>query len=383
MERNSGNMLKKSNFELLRILAMFGIIIFHHFGNRVICQFAVLPNGFSIDKYFYDVINNTTKSFDFRTLLLDFCYGHFGNGGNFLFMLITGYFMFGKSLNYEKNIKSIKKILFMLLFWGFVLTAVYGIVIKVFYPIGDVSSYKPIFLLPNWLSGSNMWYFQAYGIFILIVVPILKRFENRIDRNIHKKIIAVLVCLFFLDFSKYLPSIWLSERVLQFVTCYYIGGYISRYSISVSWKSLWLALMSYMAVYFAYEYYWRMGMRKMYNPSEYSYISVMQPFICCLIYAVIIFLMFSKLNFSSRAVNHVAAATPGIYIFHFNMISLCFAFANTYWWKNWTISGYIAFVIVDTIILFGVGCIIDNIRMKIFAFVKSRVERCMTESTHQ
>lgn len=361
-----GTNTKKSNFELLRIFAMLGVVIFHHFGNKALCSFVELPEGFSGSSYFYDVVNNCTNSFDLRTLLLDFCYGHLGDGGNFLFMLITGYFMFGKPLNYEKNIKSVKKLLLLTAFWGCMLTLVYGVAIKCFYPIGGVKAFKPIFQLPNWLSGSNMWYFQAYGIFLLLVIPVLKRFEEKIDQKSHRQLIAVLVCLFFLDFNKFLPNIWLSVRILEFIACYYIGGYISKYSVSVSWKKLWLTLISYMAVYFAYEYYWRMGMRKMHDPSEYTYTSVMSPFVCCLIFAVIVFLMFSKLDFSSPVINHIASATPGIYIFHLNVISLSFAFANTYWWKNWSIGGYLAFVMIDSILLFLIGYLVETIRMKIF-----------------
>ena len=38
-------------------------------------------------------------------------------------------------------------------------------------------AYRPIFTLPNWLSSSNMWYLQAYGCFILVILPILKLFD--------------------------------------------------------------------------------------------------------------------------------------------------------------------------------------------------------------
>ena len=52
-----------------------------------------------------------------------------------------------------------------------------------FYPISDYSSYNTIFKLPNWLSGENLWYLQAYGCFILVILPILKLFERKLTRK--------------------------------------------------------------------------------------------------------------------------------------------------------------------------------------------------------
>ena len=50
---------RKSNLDLLRIVTMFGIIIFHHFGTRTLNHFVELTNGFTEKSYFYDFINNS------------------------------------------------------------------------------------------------------------------------------------------------------------------------------------------------------------------------------------------------------------------------------------------------------------------------------------
>lgn len=353
---------RQSNIELLRILAMFGIVIFHHFGRKTLCLFNPLPTGFEESAYFYDVINNCTSSLDFRSLVLDFCYGHFGNGGNLIFMLITGYFLFGKDVNLEKRVKQVIKILFIVVFWGCVLTIATAIVIKYFYPFGGVTSFKPTFNLPNWLSGKNMWYLQAYCIFILIIVPLLKHFEHKIDQKRHKLLIAMLTVLLLSDYQSYIPNIWLSDKILEFVMCYYIGGYVKKYRVKYSLKKLLFILLSYIVCYFLYEYYWRRGMRKLYEPYGYSYVDVMEPLICTLIFAVIVFLIFSKINFSSRIVNHISRAIPGIYIFHYNMTAICFAFADTYLWHTWSLSRYIVFIIIDSVLLFFMGYLIDLVR---------------------
>lgn len=357
--------VKRSSFELLRILAMYGIIIFHHFGNKTMNCFVELPKGFSADNYFYDIVNNSTGSLELVTLVMDFCYGHFGDGGNFLFMMITGYFLFGKTLSLEKRIKPLLKTLFIVFFWGCVITVIYAVAIKFFYPFAGVTSYKPMFEFPNWFSGANMWYFQAYGVFLLIIMPILKYFEPRLDRKTHKLVMLMFIALLFLDYTAYLPSIWLSKRLLQFTACYYIGGYIAKYPVSCSIKKLVLALIAYISLSLLYLYYWRLGMRRMHGMSGYSYIKVINPVFCCLVFAVLVFLIFSKINFQSNIVNHIAKATPGIYVFHFKTVSLSFAFAE-YWWHDWSPQGYFSFILLNSMLLFVVGYMIDQFRQRAY-----------------
>jgi len=45
--------IRKSNIELLRILAMLCIALFHHFGNKTPNSFISLPSGFIENRYFY------------------------------------------------------------------------------------------------------------------------------------------------------------------------------------------------------------------------------------------------------------------------------------------------------------------------------------------
>lgn len=365
--------VRQSNYELLRILAMFGIVLYHHFGNKTPNGFIDLPMGFTQENYFYDIVNNTSF-FDFKTLILDFCYGHFGQGGNLIFMLITGYFLFGKELNFSKRVKSVYKILFITAFWGCLLTIITTLIVKFLYPLGGAPLFKPVFNFLSWFSSSNMWYFQAYGIFILVIIPILKYFEPRIDKKTHISIIAMFIALFFLDYAQYLPNIWLSSKILQFVLCYYIGGYVSKYSIQFSLKKLLSVLVIYIMLFFAYEYYWRASMRKMYEPFEYSYISVMEPFISSLIFSVLVFLIFSKINFKSRIINCIASTTPGIYVFHYVLIDETFAIANTYWWNDWSLGGYCKFILIDSILLFVIGYILDSVRKWLFSVLEKRLK---------
>ena len=56
------------------------------------------------------------------------------------------------------------------------------------------------------------------------------------------------------------------------------------------------------------------------------------------------------------------------------MISLSFILAETYWWSNWSRKGFFVFVIIDTILLFVAGTLIDLLRQWSYKHVEKRVE---------
>ena len=194
---------RKANYDLLRIIAMLGIIMFHHFGSRTPNRFVELSSGFTNSTYFYDFINNVPGKVSSVSLLMDFCYGHLGNGGNLVFMLLTGYFLFGRKITFPKRVRSAGKVLYAILFYGIVLTLINAALLKFAYPFDCFKGYLPLFTLPNWLSGDNMWYLQAYGIFILVILPLLKLFEEKLQ------VICVLRCPCCLSTSWHIRSICL------------------------------------------------------------------------------------------------------------------------------------------------------------------------------
>lgn len=361
---------RDSGMELLRIIAMLGIILFHHFGNRAPNAFVSLPESFTAESYFYDFVNNSTAALEPKTLILDFLYGHVGDGSVLLFMMITGYFLYGREMGLAKRAEAAKKILLITAYWGVALAVITGLLVHYFYPFSADPTCKPVFNLFTWFSGPNMWYFQAYGVFILLILPIIKHFEPKIDRRTHKALIITFVALCFLDYADFLPGFWISFQLLEFIMCYFVGGYIAKYRVRVSTAGLIAAFGIYVCLYFVYEYFWRIDMRKMFQPAEYSYVDVRSPFVSCLIYAVFMFLLFSKIHFRSRIVNAVAATTPGIYLFHFNLLGTAYVLAASAWWKDWSLDGFFRFVFIDTIVLFAIGAVIDGIRVALFALVK-------------
>lgn len=84
------------------------------------------------------------------------------------------------------------------------------------------------------------------------------------------------------------------------------------------------ALAAYIALYLLYEFYWRYSNAVLYAPNECSYITVMEPLACCLVYAVLCFLLFSGFQMRNgrlaKVLESISSSTIGIYIFHLYVI---------------------------------------------------------------
>lgn len=375
---------RRANIDLLRVFAMYGIVLFHHFGVTVPNHFVELRNGFTEDSFFYDMINNIPGAVSKLSLLMDFCYGHFGNGGNFIFMLVTGYFLFGRRSTLEGRVRSVGRILYAIVFYGVVLTVINFAMLRAYHPIDGYEWFKPLFTLPNWLSGDNLWYLQAYGIFLLVILPVLKLFEDKLTKSRHASLCLLLAFLYFLAYATYLPNLFISRQLLYFTMCYYMGGYVARYGVKIGRRALLGALATYIVLYLLYEFYWRYSNAVMYAPNEYSYIPVMEPFACCLVYAVLCFLLFSGFQMRggrlAKVLESISSSTVGIYIFHVYVLEFSFIIANSSWWHDWSQGGFFVFALLDSLLLMTVACLVDVLRKQSMRWLEARLLRPADEA---
>lgn len=365
---------RNTNFDLLKILAMLGIVLFHHFGTTTPNHFVELADGFSGTTYFYDFLNNTNGHVTKISLVMDFCYSHLGEGGNFIFMIITGYFLFGRSISFPKRIRKAAGVLYAILFYGIVHTVIHIFMLKYYYPLDSDSTFRPLFSLPNWLGGETLWYLQAFGCFILFVLPLLKLFENKLTQKTHLCLALALLFVPFLAYEKYFPNLLLSKRILQFITFYYVGGYFSKYRVKISSKILIPLGFSYILLFFAYDYYWRFSHTAVYKPSEYSYTYAISPFICCSLYALLLFLIFNNIKVPgllAKPVKTLSVSTIGIYCFHYYTISFSFIIADSLGWHHWSGKGFFFFSVMDTLLLFAIGVLLDLVRQ----YTYKRIEK--------
>ena len=201
---------RNSNFELVRIAAMFFIIL-HHL--MVHCINVQLNQS---------VLFNSPPVFYKRLLLLNF-FILSGKLGNSLFILISGYFLAG---NTRTDItRSIKKILLQIAFASCVLT--FASFAYQYFVRQDVTDLIDINIF------NNSWWFAGYYILILMVgVLFLNRYLSGCTQKQYLTLIAILFASCSMGWiGTFLHGISEGVRILVAgVFLYALGGYIRKYN---------------------------------------------------------------------------------------------------------------------------------------------------------
>ncbi|MDY2520092.1 acyltransferase family protein [Weissella cibaria] len=183
---------KKSNFELLRIVAMLMIIIFHSLVNFV---------GTRDSQY---ISNNI----ELGGVLLMLRYV-FGQLGVILFAMISGYFLISareKKNPFERAMATAVKFAGMLLYNGVIISVVIaviymavrklGLVGPIFYEI--INTTRNIFddshLIFGYLGG--FWYLSVYFLLLVVINP-LNHFLNKLTDN--RTFLALIVVVIFIS----------------------------------------------------------------------------------------------------------------------------------------------------------------------------------------
>lgn len=176
---------RKSNFEILRILAMFGVIVLHYNSNGVTGAFGVVEDG-SANQY-----------------LLHFMEALAISSVN-LFVLISGYFMCSSM---KRNIiKPIKLLVQVIVFKeaGFLISYLLSIISSG----GSILTAELFKVMLNGLIPNN--YFVVLYIVLYIVSAYINLTLASLDEEKYKKLIAILVMLF---------SVWVTGvDILEAVT---------------------------------------------------------------------------------------------------------------------------------------------------------------------
>lgn len=273
------NKRRNSNFELLRILAMLGIIAIHYtyasLGGMI--QNAVFPNF----------------SWMFTHLIYSFAYPLVN-----CFVLITAYYLI------NQTVFSLRKPINLL-----IITSFYGIVgymVSIVFNINSFSFKELIFSIFPFINGLR-WFVETYIILILLA-PFMNKALKFLTKNGYQLLICIQICIFSLWYSVGLSAPILDNGygIINFVTLYLIGGYIRRFSGELKFfkkRSICIlifvtsSLCTFILSYFIY-------------PFGYA-------FITDIIGAVSIFLFFEKKKrWTNNAVNSLSAATFDVYFVH-------------------------------------------------------------------
>ena len=346
--------VRDSNFELLRVISMFWIVLFH-----VILYIGEIPNkGVSIILEFIQLMIVIHVN---------------------LFVLITGYFQ-SKSTFKQSRI------------WSLVnATMFYKIIIVIILTCLGIINLNSLELF-NDLSIFNIdqyWFIRTY-IYLYILSPFINKFIESLDKKSYLNLLIILFCLFSI-----IPFITANRgfsnngfTLYNFIYIYLIGAYIKKYPLDksnilkkCSKKSLQIILFSLFIIcpllnfLLTYASQYLIGINSI-TDDIFSNFYLMRydyshPIV--IIQSISFFLLFSLINFKSKIINNVSKLTLGIYLIHENrfireplykITGISDGVADSY--------SFILYVIIISLIIFVTCGFIEKIRQILFKFIYNR-----------
>lgn len=265
---------RESNFELLRIVAIL-LILAHHLliaTKKVEYYDTILMGGETANAFLVCGVN--------------------------CFILISGYF--GIKLRLSKFLKIIFLIIAVIIadtaLAHFPPTSQY---INIEYGVGHIT---PI------LSGAN-WFIPSY-LGLMLISPVLNKALSGASQKEHKAwawtLTAMCVGAYLLDLKSVNAT---GYNLVHFIYIYIIGAYLRRYPPRISQAAaLGLYLAGSIAAALAAQFIGTGFTAFAYNSPQ------------ILLSSVGLFLFFSKIHFSSRAINIAASAVFCVFLFHYAII---------------------------------------------------------------
>ena len=350
---------RKANFELMRIISMFFIVINHILDQKLIVSTYGATNVVLI------IITSLIR--------VHVC----------SYMLLTGYFQCKSKFKFSKLISLNNSVWFYNLFYLLILT-IFGIC-----SLDIVSKLKII----SPISYNDYWYVSLYLILYLIS-PIL----NIIIDNISKRKFELIILLFITIFS-ILPTITgqvffnnhSGFSLTIFILMYFLGAYIRIYPIKdkIIFKNISINLFRiimisgylFISVYNVFAYYF--GDMILSYGNIFGYIGTIiknsvfnydNPFI--IISSVFYFLFFCYVDINSKVISKIGKYTFGIYLVHENPLIKGFLYNFLGYNKSIYYINVVPKIIIDAIIIFVIGLFIEMIRQFIFKFIYNRNISC-------
>lgn len=325
---------RDSNFELMRIIAML-MIVLHH-----LCQHGL---WFSPENS-HSLNSSVANSFSLWTGLL----------GNWLFILVSGYFGTGMNFSWKKLFKLWFQIFFTSAAIGLVLyflkTPVIGFSndgypARSFFEAAEPMTRKDLIrsLLP--VLSSNNWFASTYLVFY-VFLPFLSLSLKSLTEKMHRKLILTMMIV-----GTLLPYLWFQQmynasNLFYFILGFYIASYIRIYNPKflesgrknlVAGILLCLCFAAWNFVMLSY------GTRIPFVRDHLNFV-YLYPYggfdkIPVLVCAVFVFGFFRNLKIRfSRIINIVAGTTFGVYLIHENLLLNKIIWHQIFGLDKWTSS---------------------------------------------
>ncbi len=333
---NNPKKVRKSNFELLRIVAML-MIVFHH-----------------IDL----IIPNWPVNMEFPKIFAAYSLSSFGKAGVDIFALITGYFMYNKKIKPKRFFR----VWFDVDFYGWLTLAIVLI-------LGVSISLKSLITLVFPVIFSLRWYATAY-----LVLYILLPYINLVIAKINFKRFTSLLLTFTVVLS-ILPTVKQTvaySDVMWILFGYLIGSFIAKFNQQISHKlrtvnEIMVAIGSFALILLTVFCVHVVAAKTGHLQHNMNYFFIQNSSFLVLIFSVALFLVFEKIQFQSIFVNNISKLMFGVYLSHAPILKF---FLPEYIRKTNLINSGVNFYIylfIAPIIVFLFFTLIEYIRLKLFS----------------
>ncbi len=334
---------KKSNFELLRIIAILMIIMHHYFAHGL----TQVDNGITFNLILSKILN-------------------FGKLSNHIFILLTGYFMIKSKINYKKIIALVLE----MSFYSITISCIfYGFHIVEFNAKLFIESFFPI-IWGNW--------FVVYYIILYLLIPYINLFIEKIDKNQLKKLIIILILLYCI-IPTFTNNAWGLTAHNFFVLDYLIGAYFRLYPINrLNDNKFNIKMLLIVSILSILSIFSLMFIGKLFNISKIikhsNYFLANNYSIVGLSIAIFIFSIFKNININSKTINYISSSVLGIYLIHDNKLIRPWLWRII--WPNMDYINsnlFILHVFAKVLFVFLVCLIIDKIRRLLLNRVEDKL----------
>lgn len=317
---------RQSNFELLRIISCFMIIVLHYLNGSM---GGALSNVVKSSLNYY--VAHTVESLCIV--------------GVNCFILISGYFMIKKT---EVYIGKVVKLFITLLFYSLVC---FGIAVLFGF---KGFSFKELILAIIPFLGGRRWFISTY-IILFLLIPYINKTLN----NLSKKDYQVYLIIYILIFSLW-PTFLTSPPVtdggygiINFILLYSIGGYVKLHMEKIPNKLVSFSMYTVFAILTT--------IMSFYVGRAWNYNNIFN-----VLGSLMLFFLFYNIKIQSKFVNDLSKLSFGIFILHSDPMM------NNYFYSLMKCSSYydsiyfIVHLIVCCLLSYIIFGIIDYIKEKIF-----------------
>lgn len=350
-------MKRKSNFELMRIISMVYILIWHFL-------------------YYGYIWSGSSKSMNlFWSFIISLIFVHVNS-----FIILFGYFNYDKKIKFGKIIKINNSIWF----YNFIFSLIFLFLFN--YNFSLIQKIK--FISP--ISHYDYWFLSCY-IILYLISPILNVYIKNIDKTKFKK--TLLLYFFILLFLPYITNnefydVKNGYSISNFIFLYLIGAYLHKYPIekksyfknySHNYIKL-LFFILYICLAFINFLFDNLGNMMLLSNNKLltyigniiinGFISYINPIL--IIESIFYFSYFSILDFQNKFINIISKYVLGIYLITENKLVRSKIFKDLNFNQSYYTIKIIPRLFITCICVFIICIFIEFIRQKVFEFIYKR-----------